>query len=203
MKFYDITMKIEKDMMVYKNREEKRPKFKEASKGLVYETQLDFNLHTGTHLDFSKHILQDGQTSENFDISRLIRKVKVLDLTKIEDGIGKSDLINFEIDKDDFLLFKTANSFLSEFDFDFIYLKKDGAQYLADKGVAGVGIDALGIERSQPNHDTHKILFKHNVLIVEGINLEEVQAGEYYMIALPLRIENVEALPLRIILTEQ
>lgn len=205
MKFYDITMPITKDIMVYKNRPHKKPKFTVASDfttGSSYETELSFNLHTGTHIDFSKHMLKNGEVSTNFNPLQLVREVKVLNLTHVKDAITKEHLKKFNINKSDFILLKTQNSFDKEFNFNFIYLSKEGAEYLAEIGVSGVGIDALGIERSQPEHDTHKILFNNNIIILEGITLKEVEEGNYNMIALPLRINDVEALPIRAILTK-
>ncbi|NLZ83506.1 MAG: cyclase family protein, partial [Clostridiales bacterium] len=50
---YDISMKITRDMPVYKGRDEKRPKLVTVSdfnSGSAYETVLEMNMHTGTHL---------------------------------------------------------------------------------------------------------------------------------------------------------
>ncbi|GAB6099949.1 hypothetical protein JCM16358_18280 [Halanaerocella petrolearia] len=58
--------------------------------------------------------------------------------------------------------------------------------------VSGVGIDALGIERNQPEHLTHKVLLTNGVKILEGINLTEVSSGEYTLICPPLQIKKGE-----------
>jgi len=57
---YDISSTIAPDMPVYKNRDEKRPRFKvgrDHNNGSIYEGRLDFDLHSGTHLDFPLHVL--------------------------------------------------------------------------------------------------------------------------------------------------
>jgi arylformamidase len=205
MKFYDITMNITKDMMVYKNKPEKQPQFHVASDfvlGSSFETQLSINLHTGTHIDFPKHMNKTGGTSTGFNPLNLVREVKVLNLTHVKDNITPEHLAAFNIKENDFLLFKTTNSNDTAFNFNFVYLSKEGAAYLAEKNIGGVGIDALGIERSQPNHETHHILFDNNIIILEGICLKDVQEGSYNMLALPLKIDDVEALPIRAILTK-
>jgi kynurenine formamidase len=51
-----------------------------------------------------------------------------------------------------FLLFKTRNSWDTEFNFDFIYEAEDAAEYLKEKKIAGTGIDSPGIERAQEGH---------------------------------------------------
>lgn len=203
---YDVTMNITPDVQVYKNKETKKPKFEVAAQHDiqgVYETALWMNLHTGTHMDFPKHMLKDGDTSIHFDISRLIRTVKVLDMTHVDAGITKTDLVACQINPHDFLLLKTKNSFTETFDFDFIYLDASGAEYLMSIGVQGVGIDALGIERNQPGYPTHHAFFRHDAIIIEGLRLKEVPQGTYHMLALPMKIDDVEALPLRVLLYEQ
>ena len=50
----------------------------------------------------------------------------------MEDGISKADLEKFEIQKGDFVLLKTKNSFEDTFNFDFIYLAQDGAEYISE-----------------------------------------------------------------------
>jgi arylformamidase len=197
-------MTIDPMMQVYKNREEKKPKItidQHFEQGTTYESRLNMNLHTGTHMDFPLHILKDGNDSNALDLEHLIRPVKVFDLTMIDDGIAYSDLEPLDIREDDFVLFKTKNSFEETFNFTFIYLQEDAARYLAKIGVKGVGIDALGIERDQQGHPTHKALLGKKIIIIEGLRLKMVKEGNYFMFALPLKIRDVEALPLSVVLT--
>jgi arylformamidase len=52
-----------------------------------------------------------------------------------------------------------------------------------------VGTDYLSIEKFHSGHHrTHIALLSRNVVIVEGLNLAEVPAGDYELICLPLRI---------------
>ncbi len=203
-KFYDITAYISPKMAVYKNKESKKPIFSSASsisKGdSTNETNVTFNVHSGTHVDFPRHILNEGATSSDFPTNIFMRNVKVLDLTRVNDKIGVGDLEQYDIEENDFLLFKTKNSLSEEFDFTFVYLSEEAAAYLALKKISGVGIDALGIERNQPGHLTHKTLMGQNIWIIEGLRLKEVPSGSYFMNALPLKLENVDAWPLTILL---
>lgn len=206
MKIYDISMTIKEDMQVYKNKPEKKPVFQNTANhniGTSYETKITMDLHTGTHIDAPLHMVKDGPTMEMYNIENYVTKAKVFDLTEIEEKITKADLTQFEISEGDFILFKTRNSFSEEFDFNFIYLDKTGAEYLKEKGIIGVGTDGLGIERAQPNHETHKILLNNNIMIIEGLRLKEIFPGEYTLIALPLKILTTEASPARAILIKE
>jgi len=200
MKVYDVTTPIFEGMTVYKDKPEKQPKFNRVTNGYVTETRIDVDLHTGTHIDSPLHMVEDGLTFETIDLESLVGSAKVLDLTNVEDGISKADLEKFDIQKGDFVLFKTKNSYTEKFDFNFIFLAKDGAEYLSEIGVRGVGIDSLGVERSQEGHPTHKTLFANNVIVIEGLRLKEVEQGTYYMVAAPLKIVGTDAAPARVLL---
>lgn len=203
MKMYDVTGAIFEGMAVYKDKPEKQPKMNPQTSGEVTETQLEMNVHTGTHIDAPRHMLMDGETFESISLDKLVGACQVLDLTGVENGISKADLKRFQIQKDDFILMKTKNSFDEEFNFDFVYLTEDGANYLAELGIRGVGTDALGIERSQENHPTHKALFASDIIIVEGLRLKEVQQGDYFMMAAPLKLIGTDAAPARVLLFDE
>jgi arylformamidase len=205
MKYHDISMEISEDMMVYKNRAEKKPRreiMARYDEQEINESRILMDLHTGTHIDAPFHMIDSGETIETMDMSKLIGKAIVLDLTDITDGITKEDLAEKKIETGSFVLLKTRNSFSDEFNGDFIYLKEDGAKYLSEIGIRGVGIDALGIERSQPGHETHKILLGKGIIIIEGLRLSKIDEGEYMMYALPLKIKGGDGAPARVILAE-
>ena len=205
MAIYDVSMEIHDNMMVYKNKKEKQPKRKITHKYLksgVNESKITLGLHTGTHIDAHLHMSENGDTIENVKLSKLISKVRVLDFTHLNDGITAEDLMKKDIEKENFILFKTRNSFEDTFNRKFIYLEKSGAEYLKDKSLAGVGTDSLGIERSQPGHPTHKILMENGIIIIEGLRLKDIKEGEYMMYALPLKIRGGDGAPARVVLED-
>lgn len=210
---YDISMTIKPDMAVYKNRDEKKPKFtvsRDFNDGSAYETRLDFDLHTGTHIDMPLHMIPEGESSESWALENIFTACLVLDFTTLTgDCITAAALKAKEeeypanallIKPGSSVLLKTSNSLSDAFDSSFIFLEKSGAEYLADKEVAGIGIDALGIERDQPGHETHKILLNAGIWILEGLRLADVPGGYYTLAVAPLKIGGVEALPARALL---
>lgn len=200
MKIYDISMPIAHDMPVYGGKEGKRPRLVkeiEFSRGQVYESRLDINLHTGTHIDSPLHMIPGGAGMEAIRLEQLVRSCYLLDLTNAEERITADDLMGRRIHKGDFLLLKTQNSFKDILEGSFVYLDKTGAAYLNDIGIAGVGIDALGIERAQPGHETHIQLLNSGVTILEGLRLKDMEEGEYLLSAAPVLIPGAEAAPVR------
>ncbi|MDP4158463.1 MAG: cyclase family protein [Bacillota bacterium] len=203
MKIYDISMSIYHDMPVYKGKTSKKPIVKiinDYSSGSVYETKLEMNLHTGTHIDSPLHMLQGGEAINKLALEKVVTKCKVLDFSNIEHQINKEHLAQKDIAQGDFILLKTKNSFLDILEGEFVYLDKTGAEYLRNKEVIGVGIDALGIERNQPDHETHKILLGSHIIVLEGLRLKEIEEDEYLLVAPPICIDGAEASPVRALL---
>jgi len=203
MKIYDISMRIYYDMPVYKKKISKRPVLRvesDFSSGRVYETKLEMNMHTGTHMDAPLHFMQGGATIDKLDLEKAVTKCKVLDLKDVEEKISREHLIGKDIFEGDFIIFKTRNSYMDILEDEFIYLDRTGAEYLKSRRVAGVGIDALGIERSQPEHETHKILLGSGIVVLEGLRLKEVEEDEYLLVAAPILIAGAEAAPVRALL---
>jgi arylformamidase len=189
MKIYDISMKIFYEMPVYKGKDAKRPVINVESdftSGSVFETKLEMNMHTGTHIDRSLHVLPGGSTVDTLDLGKVITKCKVFDFNNVEERISEEQLSQKNIEKDDFIILKTKNSFEDILEGEFIYLDRNGAEYLRSKNIKGVGIDSLGIERNQPRHETHKILLGAGIVILEGLRLKDVEEGEYLLAAASL-----------------
>jgi arylformamidase len=204
-KVYDISMPIVEGMPVYKNKPEKQPHIRivqDFATATARESRIELDVHTGTHVDAPLHMLPQGGTMETLPLERLVRPCRVLDLKEVSERITRADLAKWDIEAGEFLLLQTKNSLQEAFDFAFVYLTEEGAQYLVEKQVHGVGIDALGIERAQPGHPTHKHLFRANIIIIEGLRLKEVPAGKYFMVAAPIKLVYTEAAPARVLLLE-
>lgn len=205
MKIHDITMLIHKDMPVYKNIEDKKPKLMEVSNhqtGKHHESRVYLDIHTGTHFDAPLHMVAGGDTIENIDLYNCITPCKVFDLTNLESQITKADIEALDFGEGDFVIFKTRNSFSEEFDSNFVFIEKSAAEYLRDKKIKGVGIDALGVERSQPGYETHKALLGNDITVLEGLYLRDIEPGKYLLCALPLKIKGAEGAPARAVLIE-
>lgn len=204
MKIIDISWPIQACMTQYKNKDVVNINpIKTFQQDLVRQTSITIDSHTGTHIDLPAHFVVDGATSSDFDLNQCCGFCTVIDLTHVQEAITQENLNNFLFEKDSIVLLKTKNSFLhgqEPFNQNFVYLEKSGAAYLAHQQIKAVGIDYLGIERNQPGHPTHKILFEHNVAIIEGLRLQHVNQGDYTLFCLPLAFTELEALPARAIL---
>ena len=206
---YDISMTIEKDMLVYKGKDEIRPRLstvRDFTQGDAHESELQMNVHTGTHVDAPLHMLKDGDNANLFFAENPFYQAQLIDLTEVEEKITAADLKDYKIEENSFVILKTKNSepeFLEKTPEKFIYLAESGAEHLRDKKIKGVGIDTNGIERAQSEHPTHKKLLKEKIMILEGLRLKGIPAGTYILLLSLLKIADSDGLPGRAYLFEK
>jgi len=82
-----------------------------------------------------------------------------------------------------------------------VYITKEAAEYLVDCNVKVVGIDYLSVEKfGSKCADTHHTLLRNGIVVIEGLDLSNVKAGNYELIALPLKIKDGDGSPARVIL---
>ena len=199
-RIYDISMTIQEGMQVWKNYDHKKPKITNVQNhamGKPHESRIDIDVHCGTHVDAPLHIFPGGATTETIGLERLVGPARVLDLTGAKDCITREHLEPFALQKGERILLKTRCSYSDEFDAEFPYVREDAARYLAECGVSLVGTDTLGIERAQPEYPTHRTLMRHDIIIVEGLRLKEVEPGPYWLVIAPLKLTGIDAAPAR------
>jgi arylformamidase len=201
---YDVTMPIHPNMQVYKNKEEKKPKISYQLQDVPHamsETLVFLPMHTGTHMDFPRHMNASGQTSSYFDARTFLNQpVVVLECLEEEETLDLKHIQGVSFQKGDTVFFKTKNSYSETFNPNFVYVSLALAKKLSEFELLAVGIDGLGIERNDPMHQTHLTLMNNNIFIIEGLRLKEVPAGRYAFTALPIYILESDALPLRVLI---
>lgn len=206
MKIYDVSMPVYNDMLVWDGDSKASiTSVTTIAKDGVALSHLSFGSHTGTHIDAPSHFIENGNTLDKIPLEKFIGKCRVLDLTHIDHPeILVSDLLSFDIKKGERILFKTGNFILlknPEFPKEYVSLSLEAAEFLAEKEIALVGTDFLGIEKkASPGHPVHKTLLSKEIVIVEGLALGDVPKGEYDMICLPINIIGVDGAPARVIL---
>ena len=164
--------------------------------------------HSGTHIDAPMHFIANGAPIDEVALEPLIGAARVI---AIPDGVQAIDAA--ELTKHDWrgarrVLFRTRSSLRSWMDSafhkDFAYIAPDAAQLLADAGVVLVGVDYISAEQfgaAAPR--THQILLGRGIPIVEGLDLRPVQAGDYDLIVLPLKVKGHEGAPARAIVRKR
>lgn len=74
---------------------------------------------------------------------------------------------------------------------------------LADLGVTLVGIDTASIDPAESKTlDSHQVIRRRDLRVLENLVLDEVPEGDYELIALPLKLVEADASPVRAVLRE-
>ena len=72
---------------------------------------------------------------------------------------------------------------------------------LAARGVLLVGIDSQSVDPADSKSlDSHHTLLRLNLRVLENLVLDDVPAGDYELIALPLKLTHADASPVRAVL---
>ena len=70
-------------------------------------------------------------------------------------------------------------------------------------GVRLVGIDSQSVDpAASKTLESHRTLLRLNMRVLENLVLDEVAAGDYELIALPLKLTHADASPVRAVLRE-
>ncbi len=171
-------------------------------------TSIRMSAHAATHVDAPWHFVDEGSTVEALDLSTLIGPATVVDL-------GDAGVVTPEVlvaagvaPKTERLLLRTKNSeswqdARADFKRDYVALDADAARGVVDRGIRLIGVDYLSVQRFDDPPDTHEILLRSSVVIVEGLDLSGVGAGRYRLVCLPLKIVGSDGAPARAVLIEE
>ena len=208
-RIYDISVTVRTGGLVYPGNPDIAIELQQAiARGAgANVSAIHFGSHTGTHVDAARHFFDDAEPVDKIDLNTLIGPAIVISFDSSLMSVGAADLAKHDLQGQERVLIRTRNSaFLAdpEFHRDYTYLAPDGAGYLVSLGVKLVGIDYLSIEQFHSGHHrTHRTLLEKNVVIVEGLNLQEIRPGKYDFVCLPLRLEGLDGAPARAVLIER
>lgn len=169
-------------------------------------TVVEMDVHTGTHVEAPLHFLPDGAPLDAFDLDRFVGPAVVVD-------VGGNAVTALALEAaavppaTERLLVKTANSARwasgwGPFDPEYVSLTRDAAGWVVERGIRLVGIDHLSIQQYTDDGETHRILMRAGVAILEGLDLHAVEPGTYTLVAAPLRLAGAEAAPARALLID-
>ena len=177
-----------------------------AKGNVVNVTRLETSTHTGTHMDAPFHFLANGVGIDQLPLEILIGPCRVFDLSELTEHITRAALEKCDFAGVTRALFKTRNSRHwtkddRKFDKEFLAVAADAAKYLVELGVKLVGVDYLSVEAfDNQTHPVHNTLLEAGVVIIETLNLAEVSAGDYELIALPMKLKGADGAPARVVL---
>ena len=170
----------------------------------VNVSAIELSPHVGAHADAPLHYDADGATVGSLPLAPYLGPCRVIH------AIGCGPLIEWHhlehalADLPPRVLVRTyARAPLERFDDALAGYAAATIERLAARGVTLVGIDTASIDpadsKSLPSHQAVRRL---GLRVLENLVLDDVPEGDYELIALPLKLADLDAAPVRAVLRE-
>lgn len=149
-------------------------------------TSLSMGAHNATHLDAPFHFYNSGKTIEQLDLTKCVGPCTVIELA---DDCHKEDLIEILETCQKRILIKGSTVVTLEM-----------AKLLNRYNIMLVGVESQSVGPADGPMPVHLELLGHEVVLLEGLVLGEVAAGDYFLSAAPLKLGGSDGAPCRAIL---
>ncbi|KAL6494697.1 Cyclase-like protein 2 [Orobanche gracilis] len=174
-------------------------------------SEMKLSAHGGTHVDAPGHVF-DHYFDAGFDVDTL--DLEVLNGPALLVDVPRDKNITADVMKSlnipkgvKRVLFRTLNTerglmYKKAFDPSYVGFMKDGAQWLVDNtDIKLVGVDYLSVAAFDDLIPSHLVFLEgREIIIVEGLKLDDVLPGIYSVHCLPLRLVGSDGSPIRCIL---
>jgi arylformamidase len=167
-------------------------------------TRLDMSAHTGTHMDAPLHFFDEDPGIEALPLDIALGPARVVRIEG-EEPIDRGHVEELDLRSGERVLFRTVNSerrwWDRDFDPSYVHVSLEAAELLGEVGVALVGVDYMSVGGYESDGaETHRALLGAGVWIVEGLDLSEVEPGNYDLICLPVKLVDSDGAPARALL---
>ncbi len=164
----------------------------------VNVSRITLSSHVGSHADAPLHFAADGAAIDELPLDTFVGPCRVVDARSAGAVIDVHDVLPFLPERVERVLIRQYDRIPDTWDGDLKGLSVDLVRALAARGVRLVGVDAASVDPADSKTmDAHHAIHAAGICIVEGLDLQHAAAGDYELIALPLRIAGCDAAPLR------
>ena len=168
----------------------------------VNVSEITLSPHVGAHADAPLHYAPDGATIGDVDLTPFLGPCRVIHAIARGPLIEWAHIEHAVADLPPRVLVRTYQRAPVE--------RWDGAlaayapatiERLAALGVTLVGIDTASIDPADSKTlDSHQVIRRMNLRVLENLVLDDVPEGDYELIALPLKLVSADASPVRAVL---
>lgn len=152
-------------------------------------SKISMCLHNGTHMDAPLHFLPDGNDICTILPDAFFGPCVVVEVPPIL--ITGSYVEEYFPRNTKRVLIKSGGK---------AFLHESAASELAYMGYYLVGTDALTVEPEGSDGRSHRMLMVDNIAVIENLDLDKVEPGDYFLSAAPIKISGAEAAPVRALL---
>lgn len=165
-------------------------------------SSIHTTVHLGAHADAPSHYTANGKGIHERDLNLYMGLCQVIRVNiprgarlQVQDLGGKKILaprVLFATDS-----YPNPNKWNEDFN----SLSADLVDMLASQKVCLVGLDTPSVDPAREKVlSSHHAISRHDMAVLEGVVLDQVPEGLYTLIALPLKLKNLDASPVRAIL---
>ncbi len=166
-------------------------RLKSTADGDVYNlSALEMCVHNGTHIDAPFHFLDGGCTVEGIPLERCVGTCYV---ARFDGALGKADAES---------ILKKADGAKRILIGGKVTVTASAARAFADAEIMLIGNGGTSVGPEESPMEVHKILLEKGIVLLEGIVLDDVKEGEYFLNAAPLNINGSDGSPCRAYLIE-
>lgn len=164
--------------------------------------QLTMSTHTGAHADAPLHYDADGKPSGDLDLNPYLGPAEVVHALNKGSLVKPDDIADQLPDRVERVLIRTYEVAPTDaWDSDFTAIAPETIYLLAERGAVLIGVDTPSLDpETSKTMDAHNAVRQHDMRILEGLVLDAVEVGLYELIALPLKLANLDAAPVRAVL---
>lgn len=169
--------------------------------GVANISTIHMSAHVGAHVDAPMHLDSGAVDVSVLRLERFIGRCRVIDLSDSDrtDPMTEDELASGCYAER--VLVKTRKVLPKTWTDDFRPIEPAAVRMLRESGVVLIGLDTPSIDPADSVLlPSHRVALQAGISLIENLDLTEVEAGEYELIALPLKLEGVEASPVRAIL---
>ena len=167
--------------------------------------------HIGAHADAPLHYGRDAATIGSVDLDPFLgpcRVVHAIDrgplLTREDLAVAiAADVSPLPVPVPPRVLVRTCRQAPTAWASAFSAFAPETIAWIAGLGVRLIGIDSQSVDPADSKSlASHQQLLRHDLRVLENLVLDEVAAGDYELIALPLKLTHADASPVRAVLRE-
>ena len=170
----------------------------------VNVSRITLSPHIGAHADAPLHYSPDGTPIGLVDLASYLGPCRVIH------AIGCGPLIEWQHiehatrELPERVLVRTYERMPADrWDAQLAAYAPETIERLAVRGVKLVGIDTASIDPAESKTlDSHQVIRRLNLRVLENLVLDDVPEGDYELIALPLKLMTADASPVRAVLRE-
>lgn len=189
MKIYDISQELMGCVVYPGDKVPEKELVCDMAKGDLYNlTNISLCTHNGTHIDAPFHFIKNGKTVNEIELEKFVGECLVVSFNGEITKENAKKLMEKENSPKRILI--KGNATVTE----------DAAKVFADNGIYLLGCESQSVGPEASPMAVHKILLEKEVVLLEGLRLNNIKDGVYFLCAQPVNVAGSDGAPCRAVL---